>query len=85
MTTQAENEVLYGIRTVASLLAEKKLLITDRCKGFIQEAPGYAWNPEATLKGEEKPLKVADHSLDAARYALITTENIWRQHIKLAA
>lgn len=84
-TTQADNQVLYGIRTVASLLAEKKLLISDRCKGFIQEAPGYSWDPEATLKGEEKPIKVADHSLDAARYALITTENIWRQHIKLAA
>lgn len=84
-TTQADNEVLYGIRTMASLLSEKKLLVSDRCKGFISEATGYSWDPKATLKGEEKPLKVADHSLDAARYAVVTTENIWRQHIKLAA
>lgn len=84
-TTQADNDVLYGIRTMASLLAERKLIVTDRCKGFISEASGYAWDPKATEKGEEKPLKVADHSLDAARYAVITTENIWRQHIKLAA
>ncbi len=84
-TTQADNDVLYGIRTMASLLAEHKLIVTDRCKGFITEASGYAWDPEATLKGEEKPIKVADHSLDAGRYAVITTENIWRQHIKLAA
>jgi PBSX family phage terminase large subunit len=84
-TTPADNDVLYGIRTVASLLGEKKLLVSDRCQGFIAEAPGYAWDPKATLKGEDKPIKVADHSLDAARYAITTTENIWRQHVKLAA
>ena len=91
--TPADNDVLYGIRTVASLLGSGKLLIarpTDKspdrgCPRFIQEAPGYAWDPKATLKGEDKPMKVADHSLDQLRYALITTENIWRQHIKLAA
>jgi hypothetical protein len=55
------------------------------CPRWIQEAPGYAWDPDATLKGEDKPLKVADHSLDQGRYGIVTTENIWRQHIKLAA
>lgn len=84
-STSADNEVLYGIRTVASLLAEQKLLVSDRCTGFIQEAPGYSWDPKATEKGEDKPLKVADHSLDAARYAVVTTESIWRHHVKLAA
>lgn len=84
-TTPADNDVLYGIRTLASLLAEGKLLVSDRCQGFIQEAPGYSWDPKATLKGEDKPLKLADHSLDAGRYALTTTENIWRRYIKLAA
>lgn len=83
--THADNDVLYGIRTMASLFAEKKLLVTDRCKGFIQEAPGYSWDPEKTLKGVDAPIKVADHSLDAGRYALTTTENIWRRYIKLAA
>ena len=92
-STAADNDVLYGIRTVASLLGSGKLLIArptektpDRgCPRFIQEAPGYAWDPDATLKGEDKPLKVADHSLDQLRYGIVTTENIWRQHIKLAA
>lgn len=92
-STQADNEVLYGIRTVASLLGSGKFLIArptennpDRgCPRWIQEAPGYAWDPEATKKGYDKPLKVADHSLDQGRYGLVTTENIWRQHVKLAA
>jgi PBSX family phage terminase large subunit len=93
MSTQADNEVLYGIRTVASLLGAGKLLIArptdanpDRgCPRFILEAPGYAWDPEQTLKGKDAPIKAADHSLDQGRYGLVTTEAIWRQHIKLAA
>lgn len=92
-STQADNDVLYGIRTVASLLAAGKLLIArpteaspERgCPRFISEAPGYAWDPEKTLKGEDKPIKVADHALDAARYNVVTLENLWRPHIKLAA
>jgi PBSX family phage terminase large subunit len=92
-TTPADNDVLYGIRTMASLLAAGKLLVarpTDRhpdrgCPGFITEAPGYAWDPKATEKGEDKPLKIADHSLDAGRYSITTTENIWRRYIRLAA
>lgn len=93
ISTQAENEVLYGIRTVASLLGAGKYLIArpteknpDRgCPRFIQEAPGYAWDPDQTLKGKDAPIKTADHSLDQSRYGLVTTENLWRQHIKLAA
>lgn len=92
-TTPADNDVLYGIRTVASLLASGKLLVArpsdanpDRgCPGFISEAPGYAWDPKATLEGDDKPIKVADHSLDGGRYAITTTENIWRRYIRLAA
>lgn len=81
----AENDVQYGIRTMASLLATGRLLTTDRCQGFITEAPGYSWDPKATEKGEDKPLKVADHSLDAGRYAVVTTERLWRPAIDLHA
>lgn len=92
-TTAADNDVMYGIRTVASLLNAGKLLIArptplnpDRgCPTFIKEAPGYSYDPKATLAGEDKPLKVADHSLDQGRYGIATTENLWRSHIKLAA
>ncbi|MEQ6899268.1 terminase family protein [Microbacterium sp. KR10-403] len=92
-STDADNDVLYGIRLMASLLASGVLLVArptaahpDRgCPGFIQEAPGYSWDPKATEKGEDKPLKIADHSLDGGRYGVATTENIWRRYIKLAA
>lgn len=76
--TDGDNRVGYGIRAVASLLALGALHVTDRCRGVIDEAPSYAWDPKATDKGEDKPLKVGDHSLDALRYAIATTETVWR-------
>lgn len=77
----ADNAVGRGISLVATLLAEGQLAVSDRCRGFITEAPGYSWDPSATDRGEDKPLKVADHSLDGARYAVATTEALWRPHI----
>lgn len=92
-TVAADNDVMYGIRTLASLLNAGKFLVarptdlnpTRGCPTFIREAPGYSYDPKATLAGEDKPLKVADHGIDMARYGLATTENIWRSRIKLAA
>lgn len=81
-TTQADNEVIYGVRTMASLVAEKRLIVTDRCKNLIREMPGYSWDPKQTLLGTDKPIKVNDHAIDALRYAITTTENIWRPHVK---
>jgi PBSX family phage terminase large subunit len=77
----ADNDVAYGIRTVASGLAGGWLKVSDRCAGFITEAPGYSWDPKATEKGEDKPIKVADHSLDGGRYAVTTLEPLWRGHV----
>lgn len=81
VTQAADNDVIYGIRTVASLLAAGRLLVSDRCTGWITEAPGYSWDDTATEKGEDKPVKTADHSLDAGRYAIATTEALWRRTI----
>lgn len=85
LSTQADNDVLYGIRTVASLLSAGSLMVTERCTGWIKEVTEYVWDSKASAKGEDKPVKANDHSMDAARYVLTTTENIWRPHIKLAA
>jgi PBSX family phage terminase large subunit len=74
----ADNDVLYGIRMLASLLSTGLLLVSDRCRGLIVELPGYSWDDKASERGEDKPLKVADHSIDGARYAVATTEALWR-------
>lgn len=79
----AENDVAFGIRTVASLFGTGRLLVSDRCRSFVDEVTGYSWDPVATEKGKDEPLKVADHTLDAARYAVATTEGLWRPHLTM--
>lgn len=77
----ADNDVGYGIPLVASLLGSDALAVSDRCAGWIGEVAGYSWDPKQTAKGLDAPLKVADHSLDAGRYAITTTESLWRGHL----
>lgn len=83
--TDAENDVLYGIKTFASALAMDQLKITDRCTALLKEIPGYSWDSKASDKGVDKPVKMADHSTDAARYVVVTTESMWRNEIREAA
>lgn len=74
----ADNEVIDGIRTTASLLASGRLKIHARCTGLLAEIPGYVWDEKATNKGEDAPVKLNDHSVDALRYALHTGKSWWR-------
>lgn len=77
----ADNTVLDGIRTVATLLAADRLRVHRSATGLIDELPGYSWDDEAAEKGEDKPIKLEDHSCDALRYGVRTTEALWRPHI----
>lgn len=80
-THPANNDVLYGIRTISALLSSDKLKISEKCKTLIQEIPGYTWDPKATAEGLDEVIKSADHALDGLRYAVVTSENRWRRHI----
>lgn len=77
----ADNHVLDGIRTVSSLIATDRLRVHESCKPLISELSSYSWDDKATEKGEDKPLKVADHAVDALRYGIHTTQTLWRPHI----
>lgn len=80
-THAANNDVLYGIRTMTALLSTGKLRINERCANLIKEFPNYTWDPKATNEGKDAVIKVADHSLDSLRYAVVTTERRWRRHV----
>lgn len=77
----ATNDVATGLRLIGNLLGQDLLRVSDRCRGVIQEFPGYSWDPKATERGEDKPVKAADHSLDALRYAVATSEVLWRSEV----
>lgn len=80
--TAANNAVADGIRNVASLLATGDLIISDRCTNLIREIPSYVWDTKASKRGEDRPVKKDDHFCDALRYAVHTTEPLWRPHIQ---
>lgn len=80
----ADNSVLDGIRLVSSLLASGRLLVHRSCTGWIDEIGGYAWDDKAAERGEDKPIKADDHSLDAGRYVIKTTEFAWRSQLDWA-
>lgn len=78
----AANSVLDGIRSVGTALGGGILRIHRSCDGLLAELPGYAWDERAAERGEDKPLKTADHSVDALRYALHSTAHEWRHLLR---
>lgn len=77
----ADNSVLDGIQDVGSLLAQGKLLVTDRCKGFLAEVTEYEWDAKAAEEGRDEVVKRDDHFCDAVRYAIRSTKSQWQHEV----
>lgn len=69
---RARNDVLDGIRYVASLLNRNKIGIYKECKHTILEFASYIWDSKAAEHGEDKPVKTRDHAMDSIRYFCYT-------------
>ena len=69
---KARNDVLDGIRLVATLLNLKKLFFCNSCENTIAEFQSYIWDEKAADRGEDKPVKQHDHAMDAVRYFVYT-------------
>lgn len=66
----ANNDVEYGIQVVANEMKRGVLTICRNCTNIIREIEGYVWDPAASKKGYDKPLKKDDHAIDALRYIM---------------
>jgi phage terminase large subunit len=64
----ARNAVLDGIQTVAQALTTGIFKIYYKCKKTIEEFLNYVWDVKSQEKGEDKPVKKADHACDETRY-----------------
>lgn len=71
-TRAAKNEVINGIRTVATKIKDGDFLIDKSCKDTLREIQNYSWDTKAQERGEDKPLKKNDHAMDRDRYAIHT-------------
>ncbi|WP_279280357.1 PBSX family phage terminase large subunit [Enterococcus gallinarum] len=69
---KANNDVLDGIRFTGSLLNEEKIAFSESCVNTLKEFSSYTWDPKATDRGEDKPVKTNDHAMDAVRYFCYT-------------
>lgn len=69
---KAKNDVLDGIRFVASLLMLGKIGIYRECRETVKEFSSYIWDEKAAERGEDKPVKQHDHCMDALRYFAYT-------------
>lgn len=66
---QADNAVLDGIRETAVALKTGRLKILKSLTNWQKEAGGYVWDDN---EGVERPIKIADHLMDATRYFVKT-------------
>jgi PBSX family phage terminase large subunit len=75
--TKANNDVVDGIRKVATYLNTGKLYVVKKnCPNTIKEFASYVWDEKAQEKGEDKPVKKNDHALDGIRYEINTEPQI---------
>lgn len=64
----ANNDVLFGIKVMSKFIANKNIVIRASCTNLIDEIQGYTWDMKAADRGEDKPIKHADHAIDSIRY-----------------
>ncbi|RRJ67411.1 PBSX family phage terminase large subunit [Paenibacillus oralis] len=69
---KANNDVIDGIRNVASALVEGIIKYNDCCKETFREFNSYIWDEKASQRGEDKPVKENDHQMDGDRYFVNT-------------
>lgn len=68
----AKNDMLDGIRNVATALSEGNIFYNDCCIETFREFASYTWDKKAAERGEDKPVKQNDHHMDSDRYFVNT-------------
>jgi PBSX family phage terminase large subunit len=72
----ADNDVANGIRDTAVCLQARRGLVKigKNCENTMREFAGYVW---ADCDGNDRPIKVDDHCMDALRY-FVRTKRVYR-------
>lgn len=69
---RAKNDILNGIRVMASLMNQGIMKYSSVCEITFKEFGSYVWDEKVGEKGEDKPVPQNDHCLDADRYFAYT-------------
>ena len=80
--TKANNNVLDGIRSTATLISNDRLMFVEPTTRITRdEVLGYSWDSKYQDKGEDKPIKMNDHGPDALRYLNMGIVTTWRHWV----
>lgn len=83
IVANGDNAVADGLREVATLLGEDLLVFHEpTTEALFEEMVGYAWDPTASERGQDQPLKINDHGPDALRYLVRGTRQTWRTYLE---
>lgn len=66
---KGDNDVDNGIRETATALKTGRIKISNKLVNWKNEASGYVWDESS---GEDRPVKIDDHLMDAMRYFVKT-------------
>jgi len=77
----ADNAVYEGIMLTESIVDSGIFYAHRRCKNLIREIPNYTWDTKAQAQGKDKPVKDADHALDAWRYVIMGERRYWERRV----
>lgn len=70
---KAKNDVLPGIELTRSLIYDGRLSFHSDVKAHgLAEFGSYSWDPKASERGEDNPIKIHDDWMDALRYLAFT-------------
>lgn len=70
---KANNALHEGIRTVAALLKQNRLLVDQDCPVTANQLGDYHWKQDSQGNRQEVPAKGNDHAIDCVRYAVHST------------
>lgn len=68
----ADNNVKDGLRDTAVALKQGRIKIHKSLEKTLDEIKGYVWKNDRNKEDDERPVKVADHAMDAMRYFVRT-------------
>lgn len=73
--------VVDSLRVIGALIDRDLLKVHLSCENVIREMGGYVWDPAATKRGKDEPLKENDHWIDAVRYAVYSSRGFWMKRL----
>ena len=65
---RAVNDVLPGIDFTRRAIYEGRMIFHKDMKKTLKEFGTYSWDPKASERGEDKPIKIYDDCMDTVRY-----------------